>query len=98
MISDNTNNDAPATAPREMTEEDRLIAETPLEKCFEELEQIVSALESQSTGLEEAIKIFERGMKLSHRCNLELTRMERRIQLIVENSKGEMAFKDFGNR
>ncbi len=74
---------------------DKEIAAMSLEKCFEELEQIVSALENQTTSLEDSINMFERGMKLSRRCNTELTRMERRIQLIVENSKQEVTYRDF---
>ena len=74
---------------------DKEIAAMPLEKCFEELEQIVEALESQTTSLEDSINMFERGMKLSRRCNSELTRMERKIQLIVENSKQEIQLQDF---
>lgn len=74
---------------------DAEIAALPLEKCFEELEEIVTALENQTTSLEDSINMFERGMKLSRRCNHELTRMERRIQLIVENSKQEIQLRDF---
>lgn len=71
------------------------IAALSLEKCFEELEQIVTSLENQTTSLEESINLFERGMKLSRRCNTELSRMERRIQVIVENSKQELQLRDF---
>lgn len=74
---------------------DKEIAALPLEKCFEELEEIVVSLENQTTSLEDSINLFERGMKLSRRCNTELTRMERRIQLIVENSKQEIETRDF---
>lgn len=71
------------------------IAALSLERCFEELEEIVTKLENQTTSLEESIGLFERGMKLSRRCNVELTRMERRIQVIVEGSKQEVQYKDF---
>ena len=71
------------------------IAKWPVERCFEELEKIVASLESQSTSLEDSIALFERGMKLSTRCSGELTRIEKKIQLIVENSKGEIQLKDF---
>lgn len=74
---------------------DKEIAAMSLEQCFKELEQIVSALENQTTSLEDSINMFERGMKLSRRCNTELTRMERRIQLIVENNKQEVHYRDF---
>ena len=59
----------------------------PIEKCFEELEGIVSALESQATSLEDSLKLFERGMKLSQRCSRELSSIEKRITVIVEGAK-----------
>lgn len=84
-----------SSTPAAESELDKEIAALPLEKCFEELEEIVAALENQTTSLEDSINLFERGMKLSRRCNTELTRMERRIQLIVENSKQEIQTRDF---
>lgn len=66
-----------------------------IEKCFEELEGIVTALESQTTSLEDSLKLFERGMRLSQRCSRELTTIERKIQLILETTKGEVQFKEF---
>lgn len=67
----------------------------PIEKCFEELERIVGALESQQTSLEQSIALFERGMKLSKRCSGELTRIEKKIHVILENSKGDVELKPF---
>lgn len=98
MSEDTKNNSglgAPAELPCEPSQLDKEIAALSLEKCFEELEEIVTALENQTTSLEDSIKLFERGMKLSCRCNTELTRMERRIQLIMENAKGEPQYRDF---
>jgi exodeoxyribonuclease VII small subunit len=67
----------------------------PIEKCFEELEQIVEALEQQAVSLEQSIALFERGMALSRRCSCELNRMEKRIQLIMENDQGQAVYEDF---
>jgi exodeoxyribonuclease VII small subunit len=71
------------------------IAGWPIEKCFEELERIVAALESQATTLEESLKLFERGILLSRRCSQELTTIEKRIQVIMESAKGDVQLKDF---
>lgn len=76
---------------------DKEIAALTLEQCFEELEKIVETLEDQTTSLENSINLFERGMKLSKRCNTELTRMERKIQLIIEDAKKEVSVKDFNS-
>ena len=71
------------------------IEQWPIEKCFEELERIVGALENQTTSLEDSLKLFERGIKLSQRCSQELAAIEKKIKLIVENAQGEVQLKDF---
>jgi exodeoxyribonuclease VII small subunit len=71
------------------------IACMPIEKCFEELEKIVESLESQATSLEQSIALFERGMKLSKRCSTELSRIEKKIHIILESSKGDVELKPF---
>lgn len=70
-------------------------AQMPIEKCFTELETIVTALENDGTSLEEMLRMFERGMKLSSRCSKELKQVERRIQIILETANGETQVKDF---
>lgn len=67
----------------------------PLEKCFEELETIVAALEGESIPLEESLRMFERGMVLSRRCSCELTSIEKKIKMVIENSNGETRLVDF---
>jgi len=90
----------PKTEPTPSTESalDKEIAALPLEKCFEQLEEIVTALENQTTSLEESINLFERGMKLSKRCNCELSRMERKIQIIMEDAKGNVQYRNFNEQ
>lgn len=86
------------TENNEETTDARPAIETmTLEQCFAELEQIVEALEDQTTSLENSISLFERGMKLSKRCNTDLTRIERKIQVIIADSKNEAEpqVKDF---
>lgn len=67
----------------------------PLEKCFEELETIVAALEGESIPLEESLRMFERGMVLSRRCSSELTSIEKKIKMVIENASGEPRLVDF---
>gem|GEM_PF-6370472 len=81
-----------ASAPAGFEEE---IKTWPLEKCFEELETIVAALEGESIPLEESLRMFERGMVLSRRCSTELTSIEKKIKMVIENSNGEPRLVDF---
>ncbi|MGC8740331.1 MAG: exodeoxyribonuclease VII small subunit [Candidatus Sumerlaeaceae bacterium] len=63
------------------------VDQLPLDKCFQELEQIVESLERENVSLEESLRLFERGMALSRRCLRELEAIEQRIEMIVEDSK-----------
>jgi len=53
------------------------------EEALAELEQIVSALESEQSQLEEAIKLFERGQALAARCGVLLEGAELKVKQVV---------------
>lgn len=93
-MTDKTEKNENAGAGREPDALDKEIQEMTLEQAFQELDEIVSALENQTTALEDSINMFERGMRISKRCNSELTRMERRIQVIIENAKGDVEYRN----
>lgn len=58
------------------------------EKSFEEdlneLEKIAHNLESGNLNLDEAIKEFEKGIKLSKKCTEKLEKAEKKINMLVE--------------
>jgi exodeoxyribonuclease VII small subunit len=60
------------------------------EQALAELEGIVARLEDENVPLEEALKLFERGVKLARRLRGQLTAVERRVeQLLAEAAEGE---------
>jgi exodeoxyribonuclease VII small subunit len=60
------------------------------EQALAELEAVVARLEDDSVGLEEALKLFERGVKLARRCRQQLSAVEGRVeQLLAEAEEGE---------
>lgn len=60
------------------------------EQALAELEAIVSRLEDDTVPLEEALKLFERGIKLARKLKNQLTAVERRVeQLLAEAEEGE---------
>ena len=71
----------------------------PKTKTFEEsvaeLEQIVSLLESGDAPLDEAVALFEKGMKLSAKCHDQLDKAEQKVKLLTENDDGEVQTTDF---
>jgi len=53
------------------------------EEALAELEQVVSALESEQSQLEDAIKLFERGQALAARCGVLLEAAELKVKQVV---------------
>ena len=65
------------------------------EESLDELEKIVSNLESGNLGLDEAIKEFEKGMKLSKECSKKLDEAEKKINILVQGENGELNEENF---
>ena len=60
------------------------------EEALAQLEEVVARLEDDGVGLEEALKLFERGVRLAHRCRTQLESVERRVeQLLTGAEAGE---------
>lgn len=59
------------------------------------LEEIVKILEQGNYPLEESLKLYEEGVLLVRFCNDSLDNAEKKIKMLVSNSKGEMIEKDF---
>lgn len=53
------------------------------EQSMKRLEEIISTLEKNEQSLDETIKLFEEGMKLSRLCNEQLKAFEVKIEEIV---------------
>jgi exodeoxyribonuclease VII small subunit len=70
-----------------------------MEKTFEaslaELEKIVGLLESGDQPLEESLKLFETGVKLTRECRERLTEAERRIEILLKDGDGKLSVADF---
>ena len=65
------------------------------EKSLKQLEQIVQKLEDENTPLEKAIELFTEGKKLADLCLKKLTELEKKVQILMEDQKGEPRGKDF---
>ena len=62
------------------------------EKALKDLEKIVEDLESGDLSLEESLKSFEKGIKLTRQCQGELEKAELKLQKLVEEN-GELKTK-----
>ena len=69
-----------------------------MEKTFEsalgELESIVQQLEQGDLDLEESLKLFEKGVKLSRECRERLAKAERRIEILLTDANGGLSTKN----
>ena len=67
------------------------------EKAMEQLEKIVASLETDPLSLEQSLKKFEDGMKLSQYCSEKLEETEKKISLIMgikDDDFEEIPFED----
>jgi len=60
------------------------------EEQLTQLEGVVERLERGDLTLDESVRLFEEGMKLSAACKKELEQAEGRVQVLVEGKAGKM--------
>ena len=65
------------------------------EKAFHELEQIVRRLEGEELPLDESLRLFEEGIRLSRFCHQRLEEVEKKIELILADAKGQPRTEPF---
>ena len=58
------------------------------EEAFQQLEETVKALEQGNLALEEAVGLFERGMKLAQVCSAKLDSAELHIKQLMVGPEG----------
>lgn len=61
--------------------------EINFEEAMKKLEQITAELEKGDLSLDEAVKKFEEGIKLSKECNKILEDSEKRINILINNDE-----------
>lgn len=66
------------------------------EKKLSRLEEIVHAMEEGDLSLDESLKLFEEGVKLSRKCHEQLDQAEQKVKLLLSvDEKGKAETKDF---
>ena len=63
--------------------------EIDFEATLKELEDLVKQMESGDLGLEDSLKAFERGVKLTRQCQAALKHAELRVRALTENDDFE---------
>jgi exodeoxyribonuclease VII small subunit len=65
------------------------------EEDLKALESVVERLERGDLSLEDSVRLFEEGMKLSDACKMELEKAEGKIQVLVDRGRSGMKVVDF---
>ena len=68
--------------------------EQTFEESLEQLEGIVEKLERGQLGLDESLDTFEEGMRLASLCSNKLSKVERRVEQLIERN-GELKTEPF---
>jgi exodeoxyribonuclease VII small subunit len=64
------------------------------ESSLAALEKIVRRLEQGDLSLEESLKLFEDGVRLSRECQERLNQAERRIEVLLKDGDGNPALHE----
>ena len=60
------------------------------EERLTQLESVVAKLERGELSLEDSVRLFEEGVKLSDACKTELEKAEGRVHVLVEGRNGKI--------
>ena len=66
------------------------------EKKLSRLEEIVAKMEAGDLSLDDSLKAFEEGVKLSRECSSQLTMAEQRVKMVLSvDATGKTTTEDF---
>lgn len=69
--------------------------EINFEASIKRLDEISASLERENVSLEDALALYEEGVRLVRTCNEQLEKAERKIKLLKTSPDGEIFEEDF---
>jgi exodeoxyribonuclease VII small subunit len=66
------------------------------EAALKQLEEIVQRLERGELPLEESLKLYEEGIRLSRVCHAKLEEAEGKIELLMKDARGDLVQDEQG--
>jgi exodeoxyribonuclease VII small subunit len=72
-----------------------IVAAVKFEQAMARLEAIVGELENGDLPLDESLKIFEEGIRLSKNCLKVLEEAERKVEVLVQDKNGKKQLRAF---
>ncbi|OQW32984.1 MAG: exodeoxyribonuclease VII small subunit [Nitrospira sp. SG-bin1] len=73
------------------------MAGVKFEQAMARLEAIVGELEKGDLPLDESLKIFEEGIRLSKNCLKVLEEAERKVEVLVQDTNGKKQLRAFSS-
>lgn len=73
---------------QDQTQMDQQIESLTFEQAMEQLESITKMLTNGDLTLEQSLELYERGMKMSRRCQSFLDVAERQIRMLTQGADG----------
>lgn len=64
------------------------------EASLTQLEKLVARMEKGDLSLEESLKAFEEGVKLTRLCQETLSAAQQKVQVLMEQPSGKVALKE----
>lgn len=61
--------------------------ENTFEELITKLEELTNKLEGEKLSLDESVKLFEEGIKISKECNEKLENAEKRISILINDGE-----------
>lgn len=71
------------------------MAKQTFESAMKRLESIVHELESGDLSLDEALKKFQDGVKLSRFCSKKLDEIEKKVSILLKDEEGNIHAEPF---
>ena len=71
------------------------MAKDSFEKDLKRLEDIVAKMEEADIPLDESMKLFEEGVKLSRLCSEKLDKAEKKVEIITADKNGNITTRPF---
>ncbi len=70
------------------------MSEVNFEKSMKDLKQVVDQLEREDISLDEAIELYQKGIKLSKECKDKLDSAEELIKTVIDKSGNKGSLSD----
>lgn len=66
-----------------------MASQPSFEDSLNKLEKIVEQMESGELKLEDSLKLFEEGMKLTKECNTRLNEIEKKVKQLLKTARSK---------